>query len=169
MGFVKVVDKINTLFRALIIAAYMAATGVVGLSILCRNVFSISFPWSEEAAKYLVIFIVYCAAGLAARNGGLTRLTFLIDALHIKGKALRIVDCVVAPISIAFYVLVCYSTIMLMQMVHNSGQLTAALKIPAWIPYVSMVIGCVLLILNTIAHVLANGNENTEIEGGAAE
>lgn len=169
MGFVKAVDKVDKLVRILIVAAFMASVTIVGLSIICRNILALSFPWSEEAAKYLTIFIVYCAAGLAARNGGLTRLTFLVDALHLKGAALRAIEWVVALISIGFYILACYSTVLLMQMVKSSGQLSAALKMPAWIPYLSMVIGCVLLVLNTIAYLLSGGVENTEIEGGAAE
>ena len=169
MGFVKVVDQIDRFFRALIVAAYMASVGVIWMSIVCRNVLSLSLPWSEEAAKYLVVLIVYCAAGLAARNGGLTRLTFLIDALRLKGGALRAVEWAVSLIAIGFYLLVCYSTVLLMQMVKNSGQLSPALKMPAWIPYVSMVVGCILLVLNTLAHLVSGGAGKEEIEGGAAE
>ena len=40
---------------------------------------------------------------------------------------------------------------------------------PQWIPMISMIIGCGLLILNTLAYLIANGKGNEEIERSEAE
>ena len=169
MGYVKVVDKIDKVFRVLVIIAFIGSLATVGASIFMRNVLSMSFPWSEEVAKYLTIFIVFCTAGLASRNGGLTRLTFVIDIMHLKSKGVRIVEWGIGIISIAFYMLVAYSTYKLIIMVQASRQVSAALKMPQWIPMISMLIGCGLLILNTLAYLIANGKGNEEIERSEAE
>lgn len=169
MRFVKLVDKIDSFFRILIIIAFIAALAVVGASIFVRNVLSHSFPWAEEAAKYLTIFVVFCTAGVASRNNGLTRLTFIIDILPLRETGKKVVEWMVGVVSMAFWVLVGYSAYRLILMVQASGQVSAAMQIPQWIPMVSMVVGSVLLILNTLAYLVSNGQENSAIERSEAE
>lgn len=169
MGYVRVIDKLDKLVRYLIVAALMVALATVGAAILMRNVFGFSFPWSEELAKYLVIFVAFCTAGIGSRNGVLTRLTFLVDLFHLKEKAAWTVEWIIGLVSIGFYVLVGYSTCRMILMLQSTGQVSAAMKIPQWIPYVGVLFGCALLILNTLAYLIAGGKENEEIERSEAE
>ena len=169
MKFVKTVDAIDKIVGILITIAFISSLATVGASIFIRNVLRLSFPWTEEIAKYLTIFIVFSTAGLSARNNSLTRITFVFDALHLSRKAQSVLDWIVGIISIAFYVLVGYSSYRLILMVKLSNQVSAALKMPQWIPILSIVIGAVILILNTMAYLISGGQVNEKIEGSEAE
>jgi len=145
---------------------FAVSLATVVLSVICRSVLQYSVPWSEEVAKYLTVYIVYFAASLAARTGKLTRLTVVVDLLKLGKKGRRIMDGFISLIAIGFYALAGYATIQTMQLAKI--QLSPALKIPMWIPYMGIPIGCALLILNTIA-CMADPEAEDGIEGGVAE
>lgn len=164
--FVKLVDGLNRIVKVLVVAMFVLALASIVGSVICRSVLHIPVAWSEEVAKFMTVYIVYFAGGLAARNGRLTRLTVLVDVLPLKKKGRQVLEILVGLIAIGFYALAGYATTMAMQLA--AMQQSPALKIPMWIPYLGIPLGCVLLILNTIA-CLADPDAKDEIEGGVAE
>ena len=164
--FIKLVDGLNRVVKVLVVLMFTAALASIVGSVICRSVLHIPVAWSEEVAKFLTVYIVYFAGGLAARTGRLTRLTVLVDALPLKGKGRKALEVIVGLIAVAFYALAGYATMMAMQLA--AMQQSPALKIPMWIPYLGIPAGCVLLILNTFA-CLIDPDAQDEIKGGVAE
>lgn len=165
-GFVKLVDGLDRLVKVLVVLMFFVSLATIVGSVICRSLLHIAVPWSEEVAKYLTVYIVYWAAALAARTGRLTRLTVAVDALHLNHTGQRIVEWMVGLIAIGFYALAGYATIRAIELA--ATQFSPALKIPMWIPYLGIPIGCVLLILNTFANLL-DPEAVDEIEGGVSE
>ena len=164
--YVKIVDGLDRLIKVLVVLMFFISLATIVGSVICRSLLHIAVPWSEEVAKYLTVYIVYWAAALAARTGRLTRLTVAVDALHLNRTGQRIVEWIVGLISIGFFALAGYATIRAIELA--ATQLSPALKIPMWIPYLGIPIGCVLLILNIFANLL-DPEAVDEIEGGVSE
>lgn len=55
--------------QAAIVAMMMSMATLVFVNVVARYVFSQSLNWSEEIARYLMIWITYLGAGLAMRAG----------------------------------------------------------------------------------------------------
>ena len=63
------VEKINLWAKWVCIVASGAIFLLAMAQILFRYVFKISAPWTEEAARYLMIWMALLASGLAFKNG----------------------------------------------------------------------------------------------------
>src|SRR6186713_2333822 len=77
-----------------VLMAVMAA--LVILNVLSRYVFSHSFPWVEEATRYMMIWAAFLGAGPALRVGGHIAVDSLPQALPPAGA--RLLRAVVALI-----------------------------------------------------------------------
>lgn len=58
-----------TVNQAAVVLMMMAMAGLVFANVVSRYVFGDSLNWSEEIARYLMIWVTYIGAGLAMREG----------------------------------------------------------------------------------------------------
>lgn len=131
-----------------------AMTASVLLGVLFRYVLKAPLPWSEEIARYLMVWGVSLAASIAFREGLHVGVTILIDRLNrIFSKILIrfaqiIVIAFMATISIYGFILV--SKI--------KGQTSPAMEIPMAWPYVAIPVGCCLIFLEALAMLIFKKN-----------
>lgn len=73
--------------RAAVIVMMMAMAGLVFTNVVSRYVFAHSLNWSEEIARYLMVWVTYIGAGLAMREGQHVAIefgqAFLPKQLHV--------------------------------------------------------------------------------------
>ncbi len=151
--YIHLVDFINKFTSILIYCIFLISLGVILLSILSRYIFSIPLGWVEESSKYLIFYLVFIGAGIAARTDRLIRLSFLPDViLKNKFKNNKFFDVLSALFSIMFYILAIVYSIQMM--FNNADQVSLSLGIKMNIVFAAIPIGCFLLILNTIANLL---------------
>lgn len=55
--------------------------GIVCLEIIARSVFDISFLWSEELSRYLIVLVTYFGAVAAIRSGEHIRIELILNLL----------------------------------------------------------------------------------------
>ena len=55
--------------QAAVVVMMMTMTALVFANVVSRYVFGVSLNWSEEIARYLMIWVTYLGAGLAMREG----------------------------------------------------------------------------------------------------
>ena len=55
--------------QAVVVIMMMAMTGLVFANVVSRYLFGDSLNWSEEIARYLMVWVTYIGAGLAMREG----------------------------------------------------------------------------------------------------
>src|SRR5512137_1685137 len=84
--FTRVVDRINLWAKWACILFSGAIFLLVMIQILFRYVLKISVPWTEEAARYLMIWMALLASGLAFKNGDHFNIDFLTSRM---GSRLR--------------------------------------------------------------------------------
>ena len=151
-AFLQAVDTMNVVLRHVVGAMLGVMVLVVALQIVVRFVlprlgFVVSAPWSEEVARYLMIWCIFLGAAVACRSGALIGVDTLPDSLpEIWGDRVRLLAL---TITIGFFVLLMhlgwrwvefgetdFSTVMSMQM--------------KWV-YLSLPLGSLFGIVNIVA------------------
>lgn len=147
--FLDVVEKIERIFLA-------AAMGVMIVDmiyqVILRYIFSAANAWSEELARYLFIFEVMIAAAIAIRKNSHLQIDVLINCLKPRTKTIfTIVSTLVGMVFLVF--LLNYS----IGLVQTGGtNISVGLNIPMSIPYASIPVGTVLMLLTSVEVVLKN-------------
>lgn len=93
--YLQLIDVVNTIGKAILGLLLLWMTFATFTQVLVRFVFthfgfSFSAPWTEELARYAMIWVVFIGVGIGFRYGMLLSLTFLVNRLgRVTGQALR--------------------------------------------------------------------------------
>lgn len=96
MSFLRLIDWMNIGIRYTVGALLGIMVLVVGTQIVVRFALPavgivVSVPWSEELARYLMIWCIFLGAAVAARSGALIAVDTLPDSLPRRaGDAVRL-------------------------------------------------------------------------------
>lgn len=145
----KVLGKIE---KWLIVVVFMIATGAVVFQIINRNVLHVQAAWTEELARYLVIWVSLLAGAYAFRS----QEHIFVDAVIGKyPPGLKLAVGIAADLlTIAFSIVIMVYGAQIVVMQLNSGQVSAALKWPmAWM-YLAIPVGYAVTIIEIIARMV---------------
>lgn len=144
---IKWIDNLNKVVG--IILAIML--GIMSILIIAQvfTRFVINYPlhWSEELARYLMLYVVFFGSSLALRNHSLIAIEFLAESIS-KNKR-KVLKIIIILISIVFFIILLYQGIDMLGRVQV--QKSAGLGISMAIPYAGIPIGAALMIINSIA------------------
>ncbi len=99
-----------------------------------------SFAWTEELARYSLIWLCYIALPLCMREGSMAQLDIIYDRLGERG---RFTLYVLTRILMVFFLYTCISLgykVVLSRLVYKSSMLRA----PGFLLYSAPVVGCIL-------------------------
>ena len=150
-AYVKIVDKINKIVGVIVVVFLVGAFLSTFLQVVMRNLTSISVPWTDELSRYLVIYIVYLAAGLAARSGRLIRMEVLPMFMKLSEKQIQVFYWIASFLTIVFSAIAVYSSISAIQM--NMNKMSASLGFSMAVPYFAIPVGSIWLVINMFANV----------------
>jgi TRAP-type C4-dicarboxylate transport system permease small subunit len=148
--FTRVVDRIN-LWAKWVCIVFSGAIFLLAMAqILFRYVFEISAPWTEEAARYLMIWMALLASGLAFKNGDHFNIDFLTRR---AGPRLRVSLSLWMSLIAGLFIL---SIILWGISFAKLGFFTTApgLQISMFLPYLAVPVGGVLMLLNLTCFIL---------------
>jgi TRAP-type C4-dicarboxylate transport system permease small subunit len=142
--FTRMVDKANLWAKWVCIIASGAIFLLAIAQILFRYVFKISAPWTEEAARYLMIWMALLASGLAFKNGEHFNIDFLT---HRMGPRLQLSLSLWVSLIGGLFIL---SVILWGIPFAKLGFFTIApgLQISMFLPYLAVPVGGLLMLLN---------------------
>lgn len=130
-----------------VVASILLAIGlfIVFGGFFGRELFNISFSWTDEVARYLLIWITYIGAAAVAREGGHIRVEVLIGLLPDRVR--RIADVISHLLSLVFTVAVFVSSVKYVHEAWKTGLMTAesTLFIPKWTVLAVIPIGFFLM------------------------
>jgi len=133
-----------TLFEEQVPALLMIITSLlIFVQVVIRYVFSGSLIWAEEFARYGIVWFVFLGSSLAVRKGAHASVDVLVNLL--PGKPRKTVEIIAAALSLAFCVLIFWYGMTLVLRVYQMGNLTPAMEIPMFIPYLAIPGGCLLM------------------------
>jgi len=155
-------ERITLLFLALA----MAVMVVVVFAQVVARLTAGSIKWSEELARYLMVYLTYVGASVGVKRKSHIAIEFINGKLPRKAEdTVDIVAnllCLVCCVAILFYGIKLVNLTM--------AQKTPAMRIPMGIAYFSMVLGSALMIVhfitNTVDSVLDMSRGVKEVEEG---
>jgi TRAP-type C4-dicarboxylate transport system permease small subunit len=131
----------NRIVKTLLVVmgAVMAVT--ILLQVFLRYVVKASLPWSEELARYLMVWIGLMGASLAMHEGRHVGVTLLVD--RTRGLARRILTGVALLAVLWFlWLMLSEGTRLLYNIWH---QRSPAMNLPMVIPYAAIPLGAVFM------------------------
>ena len=121
-------------------------TVVTFIQIICRVFFSALF-WTEEVARYALIWLTFFGAGCVHKRAGHISITILQDLL--PGKARKVFQVLTQLLCIIVFLTAIYYGFSYMQLMGT--QLSAALRIPMRYMYAVIPLGCIVMTLHSTA------------------
>jgi TRAP-type C4-dicarboxylate transport system permease small subunit len=125
----------------------LAMTGVTLAQVIWRYVLNEPLIWSEEAARYLFVWLSLIGASLAVKEGA----HYLLDAMAEKlpAKLRLVVSAIVFVITVGFLVILLKTGIN--ETRQASLQDAATLPIHMSLAYLAIPVGAALMLFHTIA------------------
>lgn len=153
-GLNKISNAICKILTILIVGIVIINAGSVFLQVLNRYIIvkisDFSFPWTEELARYSMIWLCYLALPIVYREGSMAQLDLIFDRLGKRGKmALYILTRILC---LAFIVVAVYYGIYIVQtrMMFKSSILRA----PGYTLYSAPIFGCVIMAYEIITEMI---------------
>ena len=116
---------------------------VVFLQVFFRFVIKGSLPWSEELSRYVMIWAVFFGASMGAKSGAHIGVEAFVNFFpqNIR-RAMIVVSAIFTQI---FCVVVCILSIQVVAGIYDMEQVSPAMEIPIYIPYVAIPVGAILM------------------------
>ncbi len=136
----------DSLEKSLKIVLLVLASGLVAatiLQIVARFILLVSIPWTDELARYLMIWASFVGLGVAYRKKELICVAFFVEKLpsHLVKLALLLSDLLCSIFSI---VIVIYGVRLCLQ---NVVQVSPSMRISLGVIYAVIPLGCLLFLL----------------------
>lgn len=158
-------DHLNAAVYYAVGALLAAIAAIVLMQVAVRLVLTaigvnIAAPWTEELARYLLVWLIFLGAAVGCRRMQLISLTFVIGGLpDAAGRALRHLALVAC---LGLFLLMIRYGVEFVQVLGRS-ELSPVMQIPKTWVYWAMPVGAVLMILNTLAFMAESWAEGRDI------
>ena len=147
----RVSNFLNRICRVILVLTLIAMTVATFLQVLFRYVIHLPLFWTEEFARYCLIWSSLMGAGVAMKRGQHIAVTILVERLP---AGLRRVSSLIATLSILLLLAVMlWGGIELV--IVTRFQISPALRIPMAIPYSAIPIGSAIMLVHAL-NFLAN-------------
>ncbi|MDR1495865.1 MAG: TRAP transporter small permease [Clostridiales Family XIII bacterium] len=161
-------DRLNNIESICVGIMIAVAVVVIFMQIIMRYVFNNSLSWSEELARYLFIWFSWLGVSIGQRNGEHISVTLLTDRL--KPAPQKVVIFIKDIITLLILLVLVYYGVVVVGKQISMGVVSVALKIPMYVIYFSMPLGCLLMAIRVVAGFFKKRDEVTadpaQVEGG---
>lgn len=149
-------DKVNRACLVISGVLFGLMAIIVFSQVASRFIFHYPLAWSEELARYLVIYTVFLCGAIALKDGELIAVEIFNEI--VTKKINQILKIIINLIVLIFSCFIIYQSYILLGKVSN--QMAPAMQIPMSVPYASIFVGFVLMAVNAISNIFR------EIAGG---
>lgn len=151
-GYSKFLDVLEKGEKLILSVSFAIMLFAMLYQVVLRYVFSASNSWSEELTRYLFAFNVLIASSIAIRKDNHLQIDILIS--HLKPRVKCVFTIVATLAGMVFLCFLLGYSFMLCNTATNN--VSAGLHIPMSIPYASIPLGTVLMLLTSLEVVLKN-------------
>jgi len=132
--------------RVLVGALMIAMFALVFTNVVTRYGFGFSLSWSEEIARFLMIWVTFLGAGLALREGRHVAIELLQDRLPEASR--RLLRTAIAALILVFLAVLVVLGAKFAAFGWN--KVTLATQMPRGIPYLAIPIGAAMFALHLV-------------------
>jgi TRAP-type C4-dicarboxylate transport system permease small subunit len=144
----KISDGLNRACEAVLVALLAAMTMAVFLQVVFRYLFHFPLFWTEELARYCLVWASLTGASIALKKGAHIAIRLLVD--RFPSRAGRAVFIFLAR-SFTALILVVVLTGGIQLVVITSRQISPALRIPMAIPYSALPVCSAIMLVHIVA------------------
>lgn len=139
--------RFNQIMLGIGVLCLVFAVALTFIQVITRNVASVSFTWSEELTRYIVIFAVYFASGSVFYLDANAKVDIFYNLFSKKVQC--ILNCI-------FYVLIAIFLLTMgyygwIYVMRNLTIWCASIHIPWAVPFATLIIGAVNMLLQVPA------------------
>lgn len=139
--FKKILDRVNALVEYAVCALLVVMVVVVFLQVIFRFIIRSSLPWSEELARYVMVWIVFLGASIGVKRKSHIGVEAVVAMLPDSMR--RWTSIFVNAMCCVFFVLMVHYGRMILRVV--GSQLSPAMEISMAIPYSAVFAGGALM------------------------
>jgi TRAP-type C4-dicarboxylate transport system permease small subunit len=156
--------RLDRILEAIVTLMFAAILGLTIILVIMRYGFNSSIIGGNESMEYLFIYTTALGAAVSVGKGSHIRIAVLVD--QFKGRLLR-------GINIANYLLIAFINAVMIYYsapwIRSAGYFESpVLRLPNWMVQISVPLGCCLVILYCLNHVVLEWAGRTEArEGGS--
>jgi len=147
----KMLDKIEEIIVGFCL---LASTLLITLNVILRFFFGAGISWSDELVRYLIIVLTFVGSAICVRTGKHISIDLLSGRL--KGNKRNYLMILINIIGLIFMLAVAIFSLKIIQNNFKFPQLSPALQIPMWIPYLSIPIGFGLSSVRYVQEIIYN-------------
>lgn len=144
-NFFSRLDKIEIFIVTILLGAMIV---VVFLQVFFRFIIKGSLPWSEELARYLMVWTVFIGASIGAKEGAHIGVEALVSIFPAKVKYFA--TLLTGFFCVFFCGIIAVVSYKVVLFLNSSGQLSPAMRLPIYWAYLSIPIGSILMGLRFI-------------------
>lgn len=123
-------------------AMLIAMTLLYGVNVLVRSLapsYASALAWIDEAARYMLVWVVFLAAGITLEVGRQVSVDILRGRMAPSHE--RVLFAVIDAVGLAFCLGAAVIAVQLTRFVMGTGQMSPTLGVPTYILYVAPAIG----------------------------
>ena len=139
----KTVNIIRKIIRFLVIIFFIYMVLAVFYQVLGRYIFSYKLGAAAETATFAQIWMILLASGIAMRKNMHVGVDILLRKLSVKNQKIIITASTI--VIMVFLIMVLKGSIQLIMV--GAQSTSPAISVPMWIPYLSVPIGIVYIML----------------------
>ncbi|XXM71966.1 TRAP transporter small permease [Lysinibacillus sphaericus] len=156
--------KFDVFEETILVLTLALMVALIFSQVVGRYVFSSAPSWTEEMARYIHIFQVWIGASYAVKKRQHIRIESFVELF--KGTARKVVDT--AALLIWFLLalfLAVFGTQLVLASIQN-GQVTPAMQLPMWVPFLAIPLGGAGMALRLLQQVVGIWRNTDEPPSG---
>ena len=130
----------------LVMVLLFGLAGLLGLGVFYRYILNDSIYWSNEVARYLMVYIVFLGATMAHRHRAHIRIDLMLNRFSSVNK--RRVEQLISLLFLGFWIMILSGSVQLFPMFML--QKTATLDLPFAVPFAALPISAIIWILYSV-------------------
>jgi len=144
-----IIKKIlNNIEEIIVVPLVGTMATVIILQVVFRYIVKGSLPWSEELARYLMVWVTFVGASIGVKKGAHVGIEAFI--MILPKKANTFMKYLGIIISIVFCIVVLSASIGILHRQIISHQVSPAMRIPMWWAYGAIPVGTFLMTIRFI-------------------
>lgn len=141
---------------------------LVFIQVILRKGFNYSISWSEEVSRMMIAWFIFIGSSMAVKDNAHVNMDALSSILSSRLK--MVVDIIVNIVNIVFCIMIINAGIDMIRSAIEIGSMATSVNIPLYIPYASVPVGVLLMLIRYIINLvnkfkeLINFNKGNEVE-----
>ena len=149
----KFIKKFFNNFEEFLVVPIMAVmTVVVIMQVFCRFVLRDSLSWSEELARYLMVWAVFIGASIGVKRGSHVGVEALV--IRLPKRAQIIFKYLGLVIVLVFCAIVLFYGLGILRRQITGHQVSPAMRMPMWWAYLAIPTGALLMGIRFIQNLI---------------